>query len=630
MNSAIARMTRLLANREQTPDAELVTAYLSGSQTAFGDLVQRHGELVFRVCYRLLRHRQDAEDAFQAVFLVLARRANDIWPREAVGSWLYGVAYRVALKSRALRAKRQVMVPLNPDFPQREPTVPDVEVAAIVERAVSKLPDVYRAAIVACDLQGLTRGQAAKQLGWSEGTLSGRLSRARKLLASRLRNQGVSLPGAGFAALFGAPEPLRAGLVESTIHQAINAAILSISGPLAALTQGVVPSMIVYQFKAATAAVLIVSSLCYGAWSANGGDGPASALAPTKKGAPAPLTQAKPAKNAQQPLSPGLQQLQGRWLLENHVFNGKPLPLSIPGQDQRLIFEFVDYTMRARDRQDLDKLYSITVDTTKNPNEIDISLDEELVAKGIFEITRPKSVMTCANCHQEGSVKEVPRTFLLPFQIRAPHCQASLAPPNERLRLALNKDGKRPTQFDPNTNLEEFTLTRISEKAAPSDLPQKGSLWPDRPSELKQKLDHAETAVLEHQRYLELANEGLNKAKQELELARKRFEDARKLEPQPGDKPQQKADSFTIHIRSLDAPESAIRVKATGNETILDGMVQAAREITLKPEGLTVWIVRGKQVLPVDLVGITQRGITKTNYQLHAGDQIFVQVKPTW
>src|SRR5262245_19041778 len=105
MNPALARLRRLATDTRREPDGRLLDAILAGSQPAFRELVERHGRLVFAVCNRVLRHRQDAEDAFQAVFLVLARRAADVWPRDAVGSWLYGVAHRVALKARSVRTR---------------------------------------------------------------------------------------------------------------------------------------------------------------------------------------------------------------------------------------------------------------------------------------------------------------------------------------------------------------------------------------------------------------------------------------------------------------------------------------------------------------------------------------------
>src|SRR5271168_307269 len=107
MSPNLARLTRLLSNLPNEPDDSLIEAFLGGNQAAFRELVDRHGSLVFGVCNRILRHQQDAEDAFQAVFIVLARRATDVWPRDAVGSWLYGVATRVALKARTIRTRRR-------------------------------------------------------------------------------------------------------------------------------------------------------------------------------------------------------------------------------------------------------------------------------------------------------------------------------------------------------------------------------------------------------------------------------------------------------------------------------------------------------------------------------------------
>src|SRR5438093_1570763 len=177
MNATLARLTRLAADPPRETDARLLDRFLAGSQPAFRELVGRHGPLVFAVCNRVLRHRQDAEDAFQAAFLVLARRAADVWPREAVGSWLYGVAHRVALKARTARARRQGREQPLVEVP--EPATSDLlpsDLAEVLERAIRKLPEVYRAAVVACDLEGLSRRDAAEQLGWKEGTLSGRLA----------------------------------------------------------------------------------------------------------------------------------------------------------------------------------------------------------------------------------------------------------------------------------------------------------------------------------------------------------------------------------------------------------------------------------------------------------------------
>ena len=113
MNATLARLSRLAVDLCREPDALLLDRFLAGSEPAFRELVARHGPLVYGICNRVLRHRQDAEDALQAVFLVLAHRAADVWPRDAVGAWLYGVAYRVAQKARVMRQANEPGMPAS-------------------------------------------------------------------------------------------------------------------------------------------------------------------------------------------------------------------------------------------------------------------------------------------------------------------------------------------------------------------------------------------------------------------------------------------------------------------------------------------------------------------------------------
>jgi RNA polymerase sigma factor (sigma-70 family) len=167
-------------------DGQLVQRYLDdGDGAAFAALVRRHGPMVLGVCRRVLRHEQDAEDAFQATFLVLARKAASVVPAEAVGHWLYGVAYRAAQKAREAAARRRARERLARPRQPEECPVPD-ERREDLDREIARLPDVYRAAVVLCHLQGLSRKEAARRLGCPEGTLSSRLAKARRLLAGRL------------------------------------------------------------------------------------------------------------------------------------------------------------------------------------------------------------------------------------------------------------------------------------------------------------------------------------------------------------------------------------------------------------------------------------------------------------
>jgi RNA polymerase sigma factor (sigma-70 family) len=288
MSRLLSRLTRAVVEPAPQSDAHLLAAFLAErSEAAFARLVERHGSMVFGVCMRVLRHRQDAEDAFQAVFVVLARRAGDVWPRETVGSWLYGVAIRVALKARSLRARRASREQHLVEVAEIRSSSPEPDTAEVIDRVVRKLPEVYRAAVIACDLEGLSRKEAAGQLGWSEGTLSGRLARARKILADRLRKVGLAVPSGGLAAVLGTDAPVRAGLEEGVMAFGCPGAA-SVSAPVAALTEGVA-GMIAPNYKCVVAAVVVVCTVGLGAWAGAGDDSgsqPVQATTPTAQPTP--------------------------------------------------------------------------------------------------------------------------------------------------------------------------------------------------------------------------------------------------------------------------------------------------------------------------------------------------------
>lgn len=222
------RGAMLRRNVADLTDGQLLGFYVEQrDETTFEALVQRHGPMVLGVCRRLLRNSQDAEDAFQATFLVLVRKADAIRPREMVGNWLYGVAYQTALKARAVAARRnarerQVSAMPEPVIPQQTPA----DWQPVLDRELNGLPEKYRVPIVLCDLEGKGHLEAARQLGWPQGTLSGRLSRGRVLLAKRLARRGVTLSAGSLATLIsseaGAHVPPT--LMASTIQLASGAA----------------------------------------------------------------------------------------------------------------------------------------------------------------------------------------------------------------------------------------------------------------------------------------------------------------------------------------------------------------------------------------------------------------------
>jgi RNA polymerase sigma factor (sigma-70 family) len=192
-------------------DKELLGRFFRDkADAAFSTLVERHGPLVFGACRRILNDANDAEDAFQATFLVLVRKGATLRDPERLASWLYGVAYRTARKVRAkaaLRTKseRQAgeMPTKSDDKSNRDMTYEELQ--AVLDEEISKLPEKYALPLVLCYLEGKTNAQAAAQLGWPEGSISRRLSRARELLRSRLARRGMAMSVALIAAVFAKP-----------------------------------------------------------------------------------------------------------------------------------------------------------------------------------------------------------------------------------------------------------------------------------------------------------------------------------------------------------------------------------------------------------------------------------------
>jgi RNA polymerase sigma factor (sigma-70 family) len=182
---------------DEATDRQLLERFVvRGEESAFAVLVERHGPMVLSVCYRLLRNDHDAEDAFQATFFVLARRAGSLRWHESVGSWLYEVAWRVARKARADSARRQLHERKTNIVPSPDPLslVAGREIETILQEELCRLPPKYRLPVVLCCLEGASRSEAARQLGWREGTVAGRLARARNLLQKRLARRGVTIP----------------------------------------------------------------------------------------------------------------------------------------------------------------------------------------------------------------------------------------------------------------------------------------------------------------------------------------------------------------------------------------------------------------------------------------------------
>jgi RNA polymerase sigma factor (sigma-70 family) len=236
-------------------DGELVREYAAtGSEAAFAELVRRFSPLVWGVCRRAVHDRQLAEDSFQATFLVFIRKAGSVRPN-AVGGWLHAVAVHTSTRARAMADRRNARTrPLadhDPAVGVAEPT--DADAVRALDEEVSRLPESLRAAVVLCELDGLSRKDAATRLGIAEGTLSSRLASARKRLAARLRGRGIALT----VALAVASQPADAApLVASTTSETVSA-----------LADGAVRIMFLTKLKLTAAGVLaVLATLGVGGW----------------------------------------------------------------------------------------------------------------------------------------------------------------------------------------------------------------------------------------------------------------------------------------------------------------------------------------------------------------------------
>jgi RNA polymerase sigma factor (sigma-70 family) len=247
-------------------DGELVECFARArAEEAFAVLVERHGPMILGVCRRILQNRHDAEDAFQATFLVLARRAAALRKRDSLAAWLYGIAQRVALNMRrnaSKRHRREGQLPAPP---------PDVradlglrELHAALDEELQRLPENNRQPLLLCYLEGLTQDEAARQLGWPRGTLKRRLERGRELLRARLTRRGLTIGAAllaagptGEALAVSLPAALGVATVRAAMAFAAHQALTATSPHVVALAEGVLRAMVTSRLMLLAAVLLV-------------------------------------------------------------------------------------------------------------------------------------------------------------------------------------------------------------------------------------------------------------------------------------------------------------------------------------------------------------------------------------
>jgi RNA polymerase sigma factor (sigma-70 family) len=408
LNHVVRHLRRsvLSPDAAEATDGQLLESFIQRrDENAFARLMARHGPMVLGVCQRLLRHAQDAEDAVQVTFLVLARKAASLRSRELIGNWLYGVAYRAALEVRsARRRRRERQVRAMPEPQAQDHSDLWGELRSLLDRELERLSEKYRLAIVLCDLEGRTRRQVARQLNIPEGTLSGRLTTARRILARRLARHGLALSAGALAATLShgaAPLAVPASLASSTLKAVTGPAAEAVSAQVAALLQGVLKTMLLTKLRGTLAWIGVLILAGAGVFPLVG-TGPFSRPAAATAEEPvaqqgAPLSQRtgdadpgakrpdKPAEHLQ--VAQELSELRGTW---TRTISERPLDKGEAGppRNAKTTFIIVDDLLVRLDEDGFSAWeWTLRLDPRARPKTIDLVSPRSGTQMGIYELT---------------------------------------------------------------------------------------------------------------------------------------------------------------------------------------------------------------------------------------------------
>jgi RNA polymerase sigma-70 factor (ECF subfamily) len=407
-------------------DSTLIQQFVAErSENAFATIIHRHGPLVLRACRQVLDNQEDAEDAFQATFIVLARKAASIRKRVSLAAWLHRVAVNISWSAKASTARRRSQERQADHMSELKPAanrnVDDqaafCELQPIIHEEVDRLPEKYRVPVVLCYLEGKTHYDAARQLDWPLGTVKGRLARARGLLRTRLARRGVVLSAAGLAAALtenGAVAGIPPALFASSLHAAVAFATGGsiVAGTASAqavtLAKGALQTMFATRLLYGLALLCVIGMMGFGAALGFGLGGERAGPPPAADGSvvargeeprvPAAADSEKqvkvkiPGKEDQKPedaVKDELKRLEGTWHMVACEEGGQPLPQVNPA-------DFFDFTgTKFHFKSGLRRVGgTFTIDPSKNPKWMDQIYDygggEQKVFKGIYDLKGDK------------------------------------------------------------------------------------------------------------------------------------------------------------------------------------------------------------------------------------------------
>ena len=423
-------------------DDELLARFLTErDESAFEELVCRHGPMVRAVCRRVLGPTADADDAFQATFLVLIRKARSIRRTKLIANWLCAVAYRTARQAQRRRwrlGSREQNVDVLPE-PVHMDELPQ-DWLPHFDAALQRLPSRYREAIVMCDLQGRSRAEAARLLQLNEGTLSSRLGRARDLLRKRLRRHGFPLAIGSALAPAVVPESLTASTVAAASHSS------AASVPAIVLSEGVLTAMLASKLKAAAAcaAVVVVGTLIALQFTETGtmAGNPPSTDPPAKataKGEGQPSKIETPA--AAPKLLAEFGPFQGEWLVISTEKEGRPNTAAGAGVDEQWQFAGDSLTTGGEAKEDAGEL--VALDPRAKPATIDFTLTQfktdgsgrldRIQCQGIYRFDLDGQLVICYRIKADNHLRPTrfvtaPNSGATVLFLRHPEPQRPVAP----------------------------------------------------------------------------------------------------------------------------------------------------------------------------------------------------------